>query len=395
MKNLFPGHFPLSEEELSHLMQDAIFVFDTNVLLNMYRYTEPARNHFFEIAGRLGKRIVIPYQVACEFFDSRTKVIQDQNKAIDLMDKAIEDAHKKIKNDLNQFRRHAHVDIAKILGAIGNSLSSAQSDIRRIKEGRSPVKFNDDPILQRLADLLADNVLPEPTEDELNKRKKAAGERIKSDTPPGFLDRGKSGDKSLGDTLIWFETIEASQKNKLPVIFVTDDIKEDWWLRVDGQVIGPLPALRQEFHKATGQHFHMYQAENFIKHAAELLKIPVDQGALSEVAKVSADQAKSASDEELTPFLNELVSAEQASASNPTLKMLGKISERLERELLALSPSRPLLQEYSLINKKFIPVGDPRRFSIPDYTEKLMREVNRITWVPELDGFYGIVQSST
>ena len=133
MKNLFPGHFPLSEEQLSQLMQEAIFVFDTNVLLNMYRYTETARNHFFEIATRLGQRIAIPYQVACEFFDARTKVIQDQNKAIDLMDKAIEDAHNKIKNDLNQFRRHAHVDIAKILGAIGNSLRSAQSDIRKIK----------------------------------------------------------------------------------------------------------------------------------------------------------------------------------------------------------------------------------------------------------------------
>lgn len=420
MKNLFPGHFPLSEDDLSELMQKAIFVLDTNVLLNMYRYTEPSREHFFHILERLSNRVSIPYQVASEFFDARTKVIQDQNKAIDLMDKAIEDTHNKLKNELNQFRKHAHVDIAKILGNIGQSLNDAQAEIRRIKEERAPVKLNDDPILRRLATLLADNINPECDGDELTKRKKLADERIKAGIPPGFADKGKPGEKSLGDTLIWFEALEISRSNNAPVIFVTDDIKDDWWLRVDGQIIGPLPALRQEFHRSTGHNFHMYQAENFIKHAAELLKIPVDEGTLSEAAKVSEDQAKAWTKQQMLDFTMHTLASE--TAENARKRLLEKsvpiesFYSRLkdadiwrkrfeadpqaaidalltERHVLPSPP--PLLQKFVLEEGTVSAVGEPQYMIISKNAEAMLREKpDQIHWVSELDGFFSIADSS-
>lgn len=420
MKNLFPGHFPLSEDELSELMQKATFVLDTNVLLNMYRYTEPSRENFFEIIGRLGKRVSIPYQVASEFFDARTKVIQDQNKAIDLMDKAIEDAHNKLKNDLNQFRKHAHVDIAKILGNIGQSLNDAQAEIRKIKEDRAPVKLNDDPILRRLADLLSDNIIPECDKEELAKRRRLADERIKAGTPPGFADKGKPGDKSLGDTLIWFEVLEISKKNNAPVIFVTDDIKDDWWLRVEGQIIGPLPALRQEFHKSTGHSFHMYQAENFIKYAAELLKIPVDEGTLTEAAKVSEDQAKAWTKQQIQDFTKHTLASETAEIvrqnllekAMPVETFYSRLRDadiwranfeadphatidRMLTERLVLASPPPLLQKFVFEDGKVIALGEPQHMIISKDAENLLRgKPDHIHWVGELDGFFSISDSA-
>ncbi|MCT7316729.1 PIN domain-containing protein [Ralstonia sp. CHL-2022] len=430
MKNLFPGHFPLSEDELSELMQKAIFVLDTNVLLNMYRYTEPSREHFFEIIERLGNRVSIPYQVASEFFDARTKVIQDQNKAIDLMDKAIEDSHNKLKNELNQFRKHAHVDIAKILGEIGQSFNEAQAEIRRIKESRSPVKVNDDPILHRLAHLLANCILPEPSQEDIEKRKKLAAERIKKNVPPGFADKNKPGDRSHGDVLIWLEIIALSQEKKLPIVFVTDDVKDDWWLRLDGQIIGPLPALRQEFHKCTQQSFHMYQAENFIKHAAELLKIPVDEEALSEAAKVSADQARAWSDTEIALFLEQLTLDDMGNVAEARRSMWDKASPQIDwknvagldsylkrqkdvdgwRALFSANPRLPLkrvptessepnsrqavLQQYFLMEDKFVPAGEPKWMVISKEDEdSLLKAQGGIVFIEQLGGFFAFVRS--
>jgi len=53
MRNLFPGFYDRTAEELSMLWQEATFVFDTNMLLNLYRYQEETRKRFFEILDQL------------------------------------------------------------------------------------------------------------------------------------------------------------------------------------------------------------------------------------------------------------------------------------------------------------------------------------------------------
>jgi len=53
LKNLFPGHYKPSEEEFQKLWDKCIFVFDTNILLNVYRYSEKTRDRLFEILDLL------------------------------------------------------------------------------------------------------------------------------------------------------------------------------------------------------------------------------------------------------------------------------------------------------------------------------------------------------
>src|ERR1700736_803801 len=80
MRDLFPGFYNRTEEELSKLWQEGIFVFDANMLLNVYRYTQKTRNRYFEILELLRKRnqLWIPYQAAHEYQDRRLDVIQGQ-----------------------------------------------------------------------------------------------------------------------------------------------------------------------------------------------------------------------------------------------------------------------------------------------------------------------------
>src|SRR5260221_6409356 len=92
MHELFPAFYDLSDEKISELWQEGIFVFDTNMLLNIYRYTDESRNRFFEILDRLKNRIWIPYQVALEYQDSRVEVIEEQVKAYSVVSQAFKDA---------------------------------------------------------------------------------------------------------------------------------------------------------------------------------------------------------------------------------------------------------------------------------------------------------------
>lgn len=61
-----------------------------------------------------------------------------------------------------------------------------------------------------------------------------------------------SGDRRLyGDLIVWKQVIQKSKKDKINIILVTDDLKEDWWLKINGKTIGPRFELIKEFHIET------------------------------------------------------------------------------------------------------------------------------------------------
>ena len=65
------------------------------------------------------------------------------------------------------------------------------------------------------------------------------------------MDERKSEDgdplRKFGDFFLWKELLEHGKEQKRPIIFVTDDKKEDWWLKVKGRTLGPRPELIAEF----------------------------------------------------------------------------------------------------------------------------------------------------
>lgn len=70
------------------------------------------------------------------------------------------------------------------------------------------------------------------------------------------------------------------------MIFVTDDRKEDWWLKVEGKVIGPHPELLQEIATQAGIMFYMYSADPFMKYAGKYLNQKVEKKAIDEVREL-------------------------------------------------------------------------------------------------------------
>lgn len=106
MRTKFPGYFKLSDKELKYLWDNAIFTFDANILLNLYRYSDETRDEFFKILKKIKDRVWITNQSAQEFFDNRLKVINQQEKAYSDAILALNSIETEFKNS----RQHPYID---------------------------------------------------------------------------------------------------------------------------------------------------------------------------------------------------------------------------------------------------------------------------------------------
>ena len=105
MKSLFPSHFAGDNGRIVKLWAECIFVFDTNVLTGLYKYSDETRDALYQVIESLGGRLWIPYQVMLEYLDNRAKIVHDQSK---LYTSAIA-ALQEFKTELEMPTRHPFV----------------------------------------------------------------------------------------------------------------------------------------------------------------------------------------------------------------------------------------------------------------------------------------------
>ncbi|MFC1943057.1 PIN-like domain-containing protein [Chloroflexota bacterium] len=89
--------------------------------------------------------------------------------------------------------------------------------------------------------------------------------------------------RQFGDLLIWKQILKHAEVNKLKsIVLLTNDVKEDWLLKISGKTIGPRPELREEIHRLSGvERFHIYTSEQFLRIAQEYLDIKVSEDSLN------------------------------------------------------------------------------------------------------------------
>ncbi len=110
MRDLFPGFYIPTDEEIAKFWQEGIFVSNTNMLLNVYRYSREARDRFFDILTRLNTQVWLPHQVGYEYQENRISVISEQINAYNKVIKLLESTLQDLKNGLEPFkRRHAFI----------------------------------------------------------------------------------------------------------------------------------------------------------------------------------------------------------------------------------------------------------------------------------------------
>ncbi|WP_372878624.1 PIN domain-containing protein [Spongiibacter marinus] len=308
MKSLFKGFYRLGEGDFVALWDNAIFIFDTNVLLNLYRYQSSTRDALLQVIEKLSNRAWVPYHVGLEYQRNRLTVIAEQHKRFSEVKNIVESAVSGMRNEFDALqlkKRHSYINPDDLLAKFDEVKSSFVEELGKLES--NSISVNSDDEIRNRIDALFEGKIGNPPKDqsEVDEISKDGELRYKNNTPPGFKDSSKDDKKpdeftyagitykrKYGDLIIWKQMISHAKENQIKdIVFVTDDAKADWWWKVDSngkKTIGVRPELTDEISREAGvERFHVYNTEGFLNFANEKLNAQVTEEAIEEVREVS------------------------------------------------------------------------------------------------------------
>lgn len=314
MKSLFKGYYQPTPDQFKELWEKGTFVFDTNVLLGLYRYKEKSRSDLLSIIANIEDRIWIPHQVGLEFHRGRLGVLARQNKDVDTIKSSIAQSIKSIENKCNELdldKRHSEVETKSFIERFQDLADSVLTELSEIKPKNLTNNEDEDEILNKISSLFntAKNSLGLPPESQkvLDAIYKDGDFRAINKIPPSFKDieqtnKNKSEEKyysfdslnykhGYGDLIVWKQIIDFARENKKKnIIFVTDDKKEDWMRIIDSsgkKIISARPELVSEIFKEAGvETFYIYDTNSFLDYSKEYFDIEVSDETIRDVKNV-------------------------------------------------------------------------------------------------------------
>ena len=313
MKNTFLEFNTLDKDEIKSLWEGATFVFDANVLLNLYRYSDETSKKFLQLISDLGTRSWLPFQVGLEFHKNRLSVISEQRKQYVEFQKKFENLINEIEN------RNKNPFFSK---SVCNDLDKIKVNIIKEVEAKA-TKFDDllssDSIVSKLNHVFEGRVGKCFEDAELRSIYSEGEKRYKEKIPPGYKDSAKPDYEKFGDLLVWKEIIKKAKDSEMDIIFISDDGKEDWWLEHGGRTISPRPELLREFRNHAGKNCHFYKPFQFLEFSNEYLGKTVKSEVIEEVKNHITPSSNngyllvevnlSGSKEDVDAFVNDIHSA--------------------------------------------------------------------------------------
>lgn len=283
MKDKYPGWYPKTSAEASALWDNAIFVPDANVLLHCLRHPAAVREELLRLFDVLKASLWIPYQVGLEFHRNRLDVELGAQDAYEVIIKDHEATIEKARERLRQLRAHPTISVAKELAAL--DMFSADFRARMAASQASHPTQDIATTVMRLTQLFDSRVGSKWKLEQFSAVRKEGEDRYAKKIPPGYKDAKKDDGEfdKFGDLIIWKDMIEKAKVEKRPVIFISDDAKEDWWWIHKGRKLGPRPELIEEFQAGSDQDFHMYEFGQFLRFAAD--RFPEIKEGVNEVEK--------------------------------------------------------------------------------------------------------------
>lgn len=290
MRDEFRGYYPPTDAETETLWETGLIVLDTNALLNLFRYSENAREDFFKALKLKEESLWIPHQVGLEFHRRRIDVIDAQANAFDEIEGSLTKAKNAVENALSGYKRHPSLDttlmvesLTKSIDDLNNQLSSARETHKSdFVEGKT-----NEETLDTITTLYRGRVGPAFTQERLKAIYMDGASRYENAIPPGYKDKDKAEPARYGDLVLWEQILEHAGGVKKPAIFITDDQKEDWWYIVNSKRYGPRPELVDEYYSAAEARVHFMTPNRFLDFA-KARTTGIRSESVSEVEEVSS-----------------------------------------------------------------------------------------------------------
>lgn len=159
--------FP-SREHVQAIWKEADFCLDTNVLLDVYRYSNANRAAFLKLLDAIKGRLFIPNRVGVEFARNRITVIRGHYGPQGIIISKLQDAAKDIKS------KHPKHELLEELLAIVEESKKLVEDKYGEAEEKHLSLIGDDTILRELLSVVGDDI-GDPSQRAICKRSTSDG----------------------------------------------------------------------------------------------------------------------------------------------------------------------------------------------------------------------------
>lgn len=358
MENLFAEYYRLSDERIKEIWEDSVIVFDTNVLLNLYRYNEDTCKEFIKVIEFYKNRLWIPYQVGFEFHRRREDIIRKNAAAYKTLGAKLSESLIKAVDALSSdFSRHPYINMSEIRKKVEKCANTIVKSLEKQEESH-PDYLKDDFVLNEVTRLFNGRVGTDFSEEDLEKTYKEGEKRYSNQMPPGYCDaknKRDKGNRSLyGDLIVWLQTISYSKEQKRNIIFVTDDHKPDWWDKVEGNHT-PRKELIKEFVNATECGIIIYDSSRFLEYAKRNKELKISKKTLNDVVKIKFDDINYS---RLQEYIKELNTSEYILPLSKLDFNYRVPSELLEQHLSSIRQMSENLNVHSRLQESLKPLKE-------------------------------------
>ncbi len=224
----------------------SVIVLDTNVLLNIYRYSPEFSDFAFECIKTVKDHIMLPATVKLEYDRHANseflKMKKRTEEASSETSKQIMLAKTKIVDSCQGLERLQFQDVDCLKNSLSEKMDAVMSVLEDYFEDHAALEliqhsWDSRDFLKEFVIELATNgqVMASPSQEDIYRWCEEGKKRYKSEIPPGYKDaKNKDGVRMYSDLILWQETLRYADRESKNVVFVTDDVKTDWWESEEG-----------------------------------------------------------------------------------------------------------------------------------------------------------------
>lgn len=223
-----------------------LIVLDTNILLELYRQPANISLDVIEALKQVIGDLFIPRQVYDEYLRNYQAVCGGEKKKYQRVSKELLESTRKLQDDIltkiTEYRKHNYTDISQLQSNLDDKISNIYDIIKTFEKEHQAEKqlsldfLNNDRVKEFVDFLDSNGKIEEPL--KFSKKLSILQEgkvRFDNCIPPGYMDCEKEGADKYGDLFVWKSILKVAKEKNVHVIFVCNDIKEDWWDK-DGEI---------------------------------------------------------------------------------------------------------------------------------------------------------------
>ena len=260
----FPGIFYRggAEQKIRKYLVDNNFV-ETVISLapNLFYGTSIAVNILVLSKHKTDTKIQFIDASGEEFYKNKEKVMNETFQEYDKLSTNILANLNKAKDEVNKKKDNRLKSKEKINDILDNNIKEIEKLLKEEQDEKKTVA-SEDKIEKFILDIFNKNIGVPFETNEYQKIREEGNRRKNNTIPPGYKDKDK---EENGDYYIFYSMMQKAKIESKDIIFVTDDEKEDWFNKYNGENHGGRSELLDEFYHETGQLLLMYTTDGFVQ----------------------------------------------------------------------------------------------------------------------------------